>query len=85
MYSCVVESRVKGDAEYDWLRYSGKSMEIPFRGIARTLEPGQIIGVRPSSNGKQIRMVFQNDINRVMTIDLATAKKIAKSVKIVKG
>jgi len=85
MYSCLVESRIKGEDEYEWFRYLGKPIEIPFRGITRTLETDQKIGVRKSSNGKQIRMVFDGDINRVMTLDLALAKKIASKVKPVKG
>lgn len=85
MYSCVVEARIKGDDEYDWLKYTGKPLEIPFRGITRTLNTNQKIGVRKSSNGKQIRMVFDGDLTRVMTLDLALAKKIAKSVKLLKG
>ncbi len=84
MYSCIV-ARIKGEDEYDWLKYKGKALEIPFRGITRTLEPGQKIGVRKSSNGKQIRMVFDGDMNRVMTLDLPLAKKIAKSVSVVRA
>lgn len=80
MYSCVV-ARIKDDDEYDWFRYSGKPIEVPFRGITRTLDKGQIFGVRKSSNGKQIRMVFDGDLTRVMTLDLPLAKKIAKFVK----
>lgn len=80
MYSCLV-ARIKGEDEYDFFTYKGKPLEIPFRGITRTLETGQRFGVRKSSSGKQIRMVFEGDLNRVMTIDLALAKKIAKGIK----
>lgn len=80
MYSCLVTARIKEKSEYDWFRYSGKPMEIPFRGITRTLETGQKFGVRKSSNGKQIRMVFDGDLTRVMTIDLKTARAIARSI-----
>jgi hypothetical protein len=82
MYSCLV-AKIFGEEKYDWFRYGGKPLEVPFRGITRTLEKGQRFGVRKSSNGKQIRMVFDGDITRVMTIDLNLAKKIAKGI--VKG
>lgn len=83
MYSClVITARIKEVDEYDWLAYSGRPIEIPFRGVTRTLDTGDVFGVRKSSNGKQIRMVFKNDLNRVMTLDLALAKKIAKFSKV---
>lgn len=82
MYSCLV-AKVFGEEKYEFFKYGGPPIEIPFRGITRTLEKGQRFGVRKSSNGKQIRMVFQGDPTRVMTLDLALAKKIARSI--VKG
>lgn len=80
MYSCLV-ARIKGADEYDFFVYKGKPMEIPFRGITRTLEKGQRFGVRKSSNGKQIRLVFDQDLTRVCTIDLKTAQRIAKNIQ----
>ena len=80
MYSCLV-ARIKDESEYDTFTYTGKPIEIPFRGITRTLEKGQRFGVRKSSNGKQIRMIFEGDPTRVMTLDLPLAKRIARFVK----
>lgn len=80
MYSCVV-ARIKDETEYDWLTYTGKPLEIPFRGVTRTLNKGQVFGVRKSSSGKQIRLVFDQDLTRVSTIDLKTAQRIAKYCK----
>lgn len=80
MYSCLV-ARIKDESEYDTFTYTGKPIEIPFRGITRTLEKGQRFGVRKSSNGKQIRMIFKGDPTRVMTLDLPLAKRIARFVK----
>lgn len=80
MYSCVV-ARIKGEDEYDWLVYTGKALEIPFRGITRTLNKGQVFGVRRSSSGKQIRLVFENDLTRVSTIKLDLAQRIGRSCK----
>lgn len=82
MYSCLV-ARIKPEENYDWFKYGGKPLEIPFRGITRTLEKGQQFGVRKSANGKQIRMIFKGDPTRVMTLDLPLAKKVAKGI--VKG
>jgi hypothetical protein len=79
MYSCLV-ARVKGEDEYEFFKYGGRPLEIPFRGITRTLEKGQQFGVRKSSNGKQIRMIFKGDPTRVMTLDLPLAKKVAKGI-----
>lgn len=80
MYSCLV-ARIKPEENYDWFTYKGRALEIPFRGITRTLDKGQEFGVRRSSSGKQIRMIFKGDPTRVMTLDLDLAKKVAKGIK----
>ena len=79
MYSCLV-ARVKDEEDYDFFKYGGPPLEIPFRGITRTLKKDQHFGVRKSSNGKKIRMIFQGDPTRVMTLDLPLAKKVAKGI-----
>jgi hypothetical protein len=84
MYSCVV-ARIKDETEYQWFKYTGRPIEIPFRGITRTMETGQKFGVRKSSSGKLIRLVFDQDLTRVSTIDLPLAKKLAKACKVLKG
>lgn len=79
MYSCVAAGPKGADA-YHWFTYSGKTIELQFRGIEVPLIRGQRFGVRKSGNNKHIRLVLEGDLNRVMTIDLPTAKRIAKSV-----
>ena len=80
MYSCLV-ARVKGEDEYEFFTYKGAPLDIPFRGITRPLAKGQRFGVRKSSSGKQIRMIFEGDPTRVMTLELKLAQKIAKGIK----
>lgn len=78
MYSCLV-ARIKGTDEYEWFTYSGPTLDLQYRGILIPLAKGQKFGVRKSSNNKDIRLVLGDDINRVFTISLDTAKKIAKN------
>ena len=79
MYSCLV-ARIKGEDEYDFFTYTGPMIMLPFRGIEIPLSKGEKFGVRKSSNGKSIRLILGDDLNHVFTIDLETAKKIARSV-----
>jgi hypothetical protein len=82
MYSFLITSRIKSGDEYDWYVYKGnKPVKVEFRGKSIKIEEGQKFGVRPSSSGKEIRLVFPNDLTRVITIDLATANKLANGIK----
>lgn len=82
MYSYLaVEARIKRPDEYDWFTYTGaKPVVVTFRGKPVNIPKGTVFGVRPSSSGKQIRLVIGDDITRVITIDLDTAKALAKHV-----
>lgn len=79
MYSYLV-ARIKGEEEYDWFTYDGKTINIPYRGVEMPLTKGQRFGVRKSSNKRDIRLVFEGEINRVFTITLDLAKKIARNI-----
>lgn len=79
MYSCLV-ARVESEDDYDMFTYQGAALEIPFRGITRTLNKGQRFGVR-NAGGKQIRMIFEGDPSRVMALDLKLAQRIARGIK----
>lgn len=82
MYSCViVRARIKPATDYDWFTYKGPMIMIPYRGIEVPLSKGEVFGVRKSSNGKQIRLVMGDDVNRVFTITLDLAKQIAKNCR----
>jgi hypothetical protein len=84
MYSHLVQSAIKPAASYTWFIYTGRQIQLPYRGIEVPLEKGQKIGVRKSADGKKIRLVMDDEVNRVFTLDLTTAQKIAKFVKGVK-
>ena len=86
MYSYVVESiveaRIKPEDAYEWFQYNGaRPVALEFRGNAVSIKPGDSFGVRKSANGKEIRLVRPNDINRVITLTLDQAQKLAKSVR----
>lgn len=80
MYSFLLESRVLPEQSYDFFIYQGNPVDVDFRGRIITIDKGTKFGVRPSSNGKQIRLIFPKDPTRVITIDMDTAKKLARGV-----
>lgn len=82
MYSfLVVQSRIKPAEDYDFFTYDGPKMNLDFRGRPVTITKGTRFGVRKSSSQKAIRLVLGDDVNRVFTIDLPTAKKLAKHIR----
>jgi len=81
MYSFLI-ARIKPEEAYDFFTYKGKEpVTVEFRGKPIQIAKGTRFGVRPSSNGKHIRLIFPSDPNRVMTIDRAVAEKLAKGAK----
>lgn len=81
MYSFLVQSAIKPEAAYQFFTYRGKRpVKVNFRNREIQITDGTKFGVRPSSNGKFIRLVFPNDVNRVITVDLETARKLANGV-----
>lgn len=82
MYSFLVESRVLPEQDYQFFEYQGaKPVAIQFRGKPLEITKGTRYGVRPSTNGKSIRLIFPKEPTRVFTIDLETAQKLAKGIK----
>jgi len=82
MYSYLIESLVKPVASYEFFTYEGRSaVPVSFRGKPIQIEKGTRFGVRKSANGKSIRLIFPDEPTKVITIDLETAKKLAKGVK----
>ena len=81
MYSFLLESRIKPESDYDWFTYQGAPLTLDFRGNPVLIDKGMRFGVRKSSDGKKIRLVLPKDANRVLTIDVATAEKLAKGIK----
>lgn len=81
MYAFLLEAAPKDESHYDFYTYNGKEpVGVVFRGQEYTVDRGTRFGVRPSSNGKHIRMIFPDNKNRVFTLDLPTAQKLAKGV-----
>lgn len=81
MYGYLVNAAPKGEEAYQFFTYRGqKPVALPFRGQTYQVMKGMRFGVRPSSNGKFIRLIFPENKNRVFTIDLPTAKSLAKGV-----
>lgn len=80
--SVAVEARPRPEEAYTFFTYKGASpVGVTFRGKELAINRGDRFGVRPSRNGKFIRLVFPNDPTRVITVDQATANKLAKGVK----
>lgn len=81
MYSFLLETRVLPEHDYEFFDYKGKrAVTVMFRGKPISIQPGTRFGVRPSTNGKSIRLIFPKDPTRVITIDLPTAKKLSKDL-----
>lgn len=78
MYSCAA---IKPNASYEWFTFKGKTpVELDFRGKPVSISKGTKFGVRKSTNGKFIRLVLGDDVNRVLTVNLEQAKALAKGV-----
>lgn len=81
MYAFLVEARPFVESRYQFFTYRGKRpVVVTFRGEEYSIVNGTRFGVRPSSNGKFIRLIFPGNKNRVFTIDLSTAQELAKGV-----
>lgn len=76
------QARIKGDDEYVWLQYSGKPLNLTFRGNAVTLRPGDKYGVRWSSNKKDKRLVIDAPgfgLTKVFTLTEELEDKLRKT------
>ena len=52
-----VEARIKGADEYQWMLHQGGKLTLQTSKGPLVIDRGEVYGVRPSSNGKQIRFV----------------------------
>ena len=81
MYAFLVQATPKDESHYDFFTYTGKKpVPIMFRGQEHLVEKGTRFGVRRSSNGKLIRLIFPDNKNKVFTLDPATAEHLAQGV-----
>ena len=69
-------SAIKDQSAYQWYKVRKRVVELPLRGKVIDLNPGDVIGLRPSTNGKSTRMVFRDKINVVYSPDENQVKKI---------
>lgn len=75
-------ARIKGDDEYTWLQYTGKPLNLSFRGTPVTLREGDRFGVRYSSNKKDKRLVLDAPgfgLTKVMTLTPDVEQRLYKS------
>ena len=79
MYAFLI-ARIKPEEDYDFFTYGGKPITLDFRGKPVVVSKGTTFGVRKSSNNKQIRLVLNDDVNRVFTISLDQAKQLSKGI-----
>ena len=78
----AVQAAILPREKYDFFTYEGsKPVTVEFRGKPVQIKKGQVFGVRPSTNKKQIRMVLGDDISRVFTLNLDQAKQLAKGIR----
>jgi hypothetical protein len=81
MYAYLLQAKPFTEERYQFFTYKGpKPVPVDFRGTPYQIMKGMRFGVRPSSNGKSIRLIFPENHTRVFTIDLPTAQKLAKHV-----
>lgn len=72
---------IKPEENYSFFTYKKNTpTTVEYRGTPYPIQKGTRFGVRPSSNGKFIRLIFKDEPNRVFTITLDQANKLAKSV-----
>ena len=82
MYSFLLKSAILPEQSYDFFTYGGsKPVVVNFRGNNIEIKNGTRFGVRKSSNGKHIRLIFPSDPTRVITLDADTAKQLARGIK----
>ena len=81
MYAFLIEAKPFSADRYQFFTYrAAKPVTVTFRGQDYEVSHGTRFGVRPSSNHKAIRLIFPDNVNRVFTIDLKTAQKLADGV-----
>ncbi len=78
-----MQARILRPEEYDWMKHQGPSITFQTTKGPVTVDRGEVYGVRPSSNGKQIRFVRStgHGVNKVMTLNYDDAVKLGKVAK----
>jgi hypothetical protein len=77
----IETSAIKGDTAYSWYKVERKMLGLELRGKARDFRVGDVIGLRPSSSGKETRMVVRGSLNVVMSPTKSQVNYILTHVK----
>jgi hypothetical protein len=77
-----VEALIKPESNYDFFVYKGaRPVTLNFRGKDVDVKTGTRFGVRPSADGKNIRLIFPKEPTRVFTLTKDQARQLAKGVR----
>jgi hypothetical protein len=63
----VTIAAIKGNMSYTWYKVTNKMLKMELRGKLQEFRPGDVIGLRPSTNGKSTRMVRRDSLTVVMS------------------
>jgi hypothetical protein len=76
-------SNIKGDDSYNWYKWVGPGATVVARrGLNTAINKGTVFGMRASSNGKSIRLIFKGEPTKVFTLDTVQhALLVKKSAK----
>ena len=82
----TVVARIKTEDEYEWFVYAGAEIHASNdKGRNLILHKGDKYGARKSSNGKQIRLITEEQgPTKVFTCDAELAELLAKRSKVAK-
>ncbi len=81
MYSFLIHSAVKGEENYEFFTYKGKTpVVLQYRGKPVEVTKGMRFGVRQSVNKKDIRLIFPGQPTKVLTLTLKQAQALADGV-----
>ena len=80
MHGFLLQAAPKSEQAYEFFTYSGPKINLNFRGTEKAVQKGDRFGVRPSSSGRHIRLIFPGEATKVYTLDMETAKRLARGV-----
>jgi hypothetical protein len=63
----VTTAAIKSEMAYTWYKVTKKMLGLELKGKPRDFRVGNVIGLRPSTNGKSTRMVLRDAINIVFS------------------
>lgn len=83
--STVETALIKGAGHYYFRVYTGETTTLTFRNKPVMLDPGDIVGVRKSASGKDVRLVMprlgDNYLNLVFSLPAYVQSYLSKNVR----